>query len=34
MNLEKILIELKKRNFKPVYWLEGDEEFYIDQMIS
>ena len=34
MNLEKRLIELKKRNFKPVYWLEGDEEFYIDQMIS
>jgi DNA polymerase III subunit delta len=34
MNLEKILSELKKRNFKPVYWLEGDEEFFIDQVIS
>ena len=34
MNLEKILTELRKRNFKPVYWLEGDEEYFIDQVIS
>lgn len=34
MNLEKILTDLKKRSFKPVYWLEGDEEFFIDQVIQ
>ncbi len=34
MNLEKILTDLKKSNFKPVYWLEGDEEFFIDQVIN
>ena len=30
MTLEKILADLKKRSFKPVYWLEGDEEYFID----
>lgn len=34
MTLEKILSELKKRNFKPVYWLEGEEEFFIDEVIN
>lgn len=34
MNPEKILSELKKKVFKPVYWLEGDEEFFIDQVIN
>jgi DNA polymerase III subunit delta len=34
MNLEKILSELKNRKFKPVYWLEGEEEFFIDQVIQ
>jgi len=34
MTLEKILSDLKKRNFKPVYWLEGDEEFFIDEVIK
>jgi len=34
MTLEKILTDLKKRSFKPVYWLEGDEEFFIDQVIQ
>ena len=33
MALEKILSDLKKRNFKPVYWLEGDEEYFIDQIV-
>ena len=33
MTLEKILSDLKKRNYKPVYWLEGEEEFFIDQVI-
>jgi DNA polymerase III subunit delta len=34
MNLEKILTSLKKRNFKSVYWLEGEEEYFIDQVID
>lgn len=34
MNVEKILADLRKRNFKPVYWLEGDEEYFIDQVIQ
>jgi DNA polymerase III subunit delta len=34
MKLENILIDLKKRKFKPVYWLEGDEEFFIDEIIN
>lgn len=34
MTLEKILTDLKKRNFKPVYWLEGEEEFFIDEVIK
>jgi DNA polymerase-3 subunit delta len=33
MSLEKILNDLNKRNYKPVYWLEGDEEYFIDQVI-
>jgi DNA polymerase-3 subunit delta len=33
MTLEKTLADLKKRNFKPVYWLEGEEEYFIDQVI-
>jgi len=33
MNVEKVLSELKKRQFKPVYWLEGEEEYFIDQVI-
>lgn len=34
MTLEKILTDLKKSNYKPVYWLEGEEEFFIDQVIE
>jgi DNA polymerase-3 subunit delta len=34
MNAEKILTDLRKKVFKPVYWLEGDEEYFIDQVIS
>jgi DNA polymerase-3 subunit delta len=33
MSAEKILNDLKKQNFKPIYWLEGDEEYFIDQII-
>ncbi|HWJ25596.1 MAG TPA: DNA polymerase III subunit delta [Flavisolibacter sp.] len=34
MTPDKILSDLKKRSFKPVYWLEGDEEYFIDQVID
>lgn len=34
MNLEKILSDLKNKRYKPVYWLEGDEEYFIDQLIN
>jgi DNA polymerase III subunit delta len=34
MSPDKIINDLKKKNFKPVYWLEGDEEFFIDQIID
>jgi DNA polymerase III subunit delta len=32
MSVEKIIGEWKKQKFKPIYWLEGEEEFYIDQV--
>src|SRR5690349_20444016 len=34
MNTEKILNDLNKKNYKTVYWLEGDEEFFIDQIVN
>jgi DNA polymerase-3 subunit delta len=34
MTVEKIIAEWKKGVFKPVYWLEGDEEFFIDKAID
>jgi DNA polymerase III subunit delta len=34
MTFEKIITDLKKQAYKPVYWLEGEEEFFIDQVIS
>ncbi|RXK86523.1 DNA polymerase III subunit delta [Filimonas effusa] len=34
MSAEKIINEWKKGQFKPVYWLEGDESYYIDQVIN
>jgi len=34
MSLEKIIADLKKHIYKPVYWLEGEEEFFIDQVID
>ena len=34
MSVEKILADWKKRNFKPVYWLEGEEDFYINQVMD
>ncbi len=34
MSAEKIINEWKKKNFKPLYWLEGEEEFYIDLVMD
>lgn len=34
MSVEKILGDWKKLKFKPVYWLEGEEEYYIDQIVQ
>ena len=33
MAVEKIIAEWKKGLFKPVYWLEGEEEYYIDKVV-
>jgi DNA polymerase III, delta subunit len=34
MSAEKIIGEWKKKIFKPVYWLEGEEEFFIDRIVD
>ncbi len=34
MSAEKILADWKKGSFKPVYWLEGEEPYYIDILIN
>lgn len=34
MSAEKIIGEWKKGVFKPVYWLEGEEVFFIDQVVN
>jgi len=34
MSVEKIIGGWKKKSFKPVYWLEGEEEYYIDQVMD
>lgn len=34
MSAEKIITSWKKKDFKPVYWLEGEEDFYIDQVMQ
>jgi DNA polymerase-3 subunit delta len=34
MSIDKIITEWKKGVFKPVYWLEGDEEYFIDQAVN
>jgi DNA polymerase-3 subunit delta len=34
MSVEKIIADWKKGNFKPVYWLEGEEEYYIDKAMN
>jgi DNA polymerase III subunit delta len=34
MSAEKIIGDWKKQLFKPVYWLEGDEDYYIDLVVD
>jgi DNA polymerase III subunit delta len=34
MSYEKIINEWQKKVFKPIYWLEGDEEYFIDRVID
>ena len=34
MSHEKIIAEWKKKVFKPVYWLEGEEEYFIDKVMD
>lgn len=34
MSSEKIIAAWKKKQFQPVYWLEGEEEYYIDQVVD
>ena len=34
MAAEKILSGWKKKQYKPVYWLEGEEDYYIDQLVN
>ena len=34
MSIEKIQNEWRKKVFKPVYWLEGEEEYYIDKLVD
>lgn len=34
MSVEKILSDWKKKSFRPVYWLEGEEDYFIDQIID
>jgi len=33
MTVEKVLSELEQKKYQPVYWLEGEESFFIDQII-
>ncbi len=33
MSVEKIIASWKKKAFKPVYWLDGEEPYYIDTLI-
>ena len=34
MSAEKIIADWKNKKFKPVYWLEGDEPFFIDEIMN
>jgi DNA polymerase-3 subunit delta len=34
MSAEKIISDWKKKDFKPVYWLEGEEDYYMDMVMD
>jgi DNA polymerase-3 subunit delta len=34
MDVDKIMAEWKKKTFKPLYWLEGEENYYIDKLVD
>ncbi len=34
MSAEKILTSWKKKDFKPLYWFDGEEEYYIDMLMN
>ena len=34
MSAEKLIASWKKKSFKPVYWLEGEEDYYIDKVVE
>src|SRR3954471_2493347 len=34
MSVEKIISEWKARAYKPIYWLEGDETYFIDKVVD
>ncbi len=34
MSAVTIISDWKKNIFKPLYWLEGEEEFYIDEIME
>jgi DNA polymerase III subunit delta len=34
MSVEKIITDWKKGSFKPIYWLEGEEDFFIDKAVN
>lgn len=34
MSAEKIINDWKRKAFRPVYWLEGDEPYFIDQVVD
>jgi len=34
MSSEKIIADWKQKKFKPVYWLEGEEPFFIDEVVD
>ncbi len=34
MSVEKIIASWKKKQFKPVYWFQGEEDYFIDRLID
>ncbi len=34
MSTAKIIDDWKKKKYKPIYWFEGEEDFYIDELVN